>query len=86
MRVRAAATAALLLAVLTACGGDSDSGNTSASKSRASAGKTASKEKSVDCTDESLDQTEWMEHCADEAGTGGEGTEGQATGLKFGGS
>ena len=84
MRVRAAATAALLLAALTACGGGSDSGNTSASKPKTSAGKSAGKGKSVDCTDESLDQTTWMEHCADEAGTGGDGTEGMATGLEFG--
>ncbi|MFD5491647.1 hypothetical protein ACFWH4_01565 [Streptomyces sp. NPDC127091] len=82
MRVRAtAATAALLLAVLTACGG-SDGGSTSASKPRASAGKTA--KDVADCSDESLDQATWMEHCAGEAGTGGDGTEGMATGLKFG--
>ncbi|MHC3450737.1 hypothetical protein [Streptomyces prasinus] len=87
MRVRAAATAALLLAVLTACGGGSDSGNTSASKPKTSAGKSAGKEKDkdVDCTDESLDQADWMEHCADGSGTGGDGTD-QSTGLEFGGS
>ncbi|MET8113837.1 hypothetical protein [Streptomyces prasinus] len=81
MRARAtAATAALLLAVLTACGGGDGDSSSSKPKPRASAGK----EKSVDCTDESLDQADWMEHCADEAGTGGDGTEGQATGLEFG--
>lgn len=80
MRVRAtAATAALLLAALTACGGGG-SDSSSASKSKAP----ASKSKKVDCTSQTLDQAEWMEHCADEAGTGGDGTDGQSTGLKFG--
>ncbi|HEX5565868.1 MAG TPA: hypothetical protein VFY14_02825 [Streptomyces sp.] len=78
MRIRAtAASAVLLLAALTACGGGSDSGS-----------KTASPEgspiQSVDCSDQSLDQATWMEECAGEAGTGGDGTEGVATGLKFG--
>ncbi|MFI0266106.1 hypothetical protein [Streptomyces luteogriseus] len=79
MRVRAtAATAALLLAALTACGGGS-SGSPSASKSKAP----ASKSKKVDCTSQTLDQAEWMEHCADEASTGS-GTGAKSTGLKFG--
>ncbi|MCZ4506953.1 hypothetical protein O3Q52_01755 [Streptomyces sp. ActVer] len=38
----------------------------------------------VDCGDESLSQADWAEHCSGESGTGGDGTEGQTTGLKFG--
>lgn len=79
MRVRTAALAALLLAALTACG----SGDDSKAETKPSAGKTtAGKEKDVDCTDQTLDQATWTEHCADEAG--GDGTEQQSTGLKFG--
>lgn len=82
MRVRAtAATAALLLAALTACSG-SDGDAKSDAKSPGKAKASASKE--VDCSDESLSQADWMEHCSGKAGTGGDGTEGQATGLKFG--
>ncbi|WP_406729096.1 hypothetical protein WJ438_37330 [Streptomyces sp. GD-15H] len=78
MRSRYAATAALLLAALTACGGGSSSDTASKPKPG------ASKSDTVDCTDQALDQAEWMEHCSDEAGTGGDGTGWQATGLKFG--
>lgn len=82
MRVRAmAAMAALLLAGLTACGG-SDSSDDAAAKPKASAGKPSGKD--VDCTDQTLDQPTWMEHCSDEAGTGGDSTDEQTTGLKFG--
>lgn len=77
MRVRAtAATAALLLAALTACGGN---GSASASKTKTP----ASKSKKVDCTSQTLDQAEWMEHCADEASTDSD-TGAKSTGLKFG--
>lgn len=79
MRVRAtAATAALLLAALTACSGGDDS--SSAAETKASAGPS----ESVDCTDQSLSQSEWTEHCGDEADTGGDGTDGPVTGFKFG--
>ncbi|MFE0470455.1 hypothetical protein ACFW2V_02415 [Streptomyces sp. NPDC058947] len=79
MRVRAtAATAALLLATLTACGGNgSDSASTSKTRSP------ASKSKKVDCTSQTLDQAEWMEHCADEA-SGDADSGAKSTGLKFG--
>lgn len=78
MRVRAtAATAALLLAALTACGGGSDS--SSASKTKAP----ASESEKVDCTSQTLDQAEWMEHCADEASADSD-TGAKSTGLKFG--
>ena len=81
MRARAtAATAALLLAALTACGGGDGSENTAASKPPAA----ATPGEKVDCADESLSQAEWMKHCSDKAGTGGDGTEGKLTGLKFG--
>ena len=89
MRVRVtAATAALLLAALTACGGGS--GDEAVSKPSA----VRESAKQVDCMDESLSQAEWMESCSDEAGgaagagpeegagTGSDGT--AATGLKFG--
>ncbi|MFL6096085.1 MAG: hypothetical protein ACJ71Y_11605 [Blastococcus sp.] len=78
MRVRTtAATAALLLAALTACGGGGD--GASASKTKASA--TPSSSKSVDCTSQTLSQSDYMEHCAGESSTGAEG---KSTGLKFG--
>jgi hypothetical protein len=74
MRVRATtATAALLLATLTACGGGGvdDSQAKPPDKARASASK------KVDCSDESLSQAEWMKYCSDEgSGTGGDGTAG----------
>ncbi|MFD6327645.1 hypothetical protein ACFWOL_33615 [Streptomyces sp. NPDC058442] len=69
----------MLLATLTACGGDGDA----AAKSKPSVAKTAGKDRSVDCIDESIGQAEWMEHCADEDGTGGDGTAGTET-LEFG--
>lgn len=81
MRVRTtAATAALLLAALTACGGDGD--DASASKTKASA--TPSSSKSVNCTDQSLSQADWMDYCSDKASTGGDSTAGKSKGLKFG--
>lgn len=80
MRTRVtAATAALLMAALTACGGNNDS-DSPARKASAS----QSKGEDIDCTSQTLSQTEWMEHCADEASTGGNETEGKLTGLKFG--
>ncbi|MFI2631129.1 hypothetical protein ACH5A2_12150 [Streptomyces collinus] len=78
MRVRAtAATAALLLAALTACGGGNSDG--ASAQTKAPAGKT----KKVDCTSQTLDQAEWMEHCADDASPGSD-TGAKSTGLTFG--
>lgn len=78
MQVRATAvTAATLLAVLTACGDGEEDGKPSG-RSKATASK------KVDCKDESLSQADWLDHCAEGAGTGGDGTEGQTTNLKFG--
>lgn len=81
MRVRVtAATAALLLATLTACGGGDDKAD---SKTPDKAKTSASKK--VDCTDENLSQADWMDYCADEgAGTGGDGKAAKSKGLKFG--
>jgi len=76
MRVRAAAVAAMLLAALTACGGGGDDKAETKPSAKASAGG----EKDIDCTDQTLDQAEWMEHCSDETGAGEE----QSTGLRFG--
>lgn len=86
MRVRATAvTAALLLAALTACGGGDDGGQSgSSSKPKAAASKEAGEPK-VDCMADDVSQADWMKYCSDEgAGTGGDGTDGQSTGLKFG--
>ncbi len=86
MRVRAtAATAAVLLAALTACGGGGDGGKSdSSSKPKAAASKEAGESK-VDCMADDVSQADWMKYCSDEgAGTGGDGTDGQSTGLKFG--
>jgi hypothetical protein len=89
MRVRAAAaTAALLLAALTACGGGDKTESKPAAKE--SAGKAS--EKKVDCSDESLSQAEWMKSCSDEAGGAsagpeegaGTGGDGKTSGFKFG--
>ncbi|WP_326750789.1 hypothetical protein OIE73_00865 [Streptomyces hirsutus] len=44
----------------------------------------ASESDTLDCTEQTLDQAEWMGLCSDETGTGGDGTEGQVTGLTFG--
>lgn len=83
MRIRTTATAAaLLLAALTACGGGGDGGDASATTTKASA--TPSSSKSVDCTDQTLSQADWMDYCSDKASTGGDATAGKSTGLKFG--
>lgn len=86
MRVRAtAATAALLLAALTACNGGNDKAETKPSPAKSSPAK-----KKVDCTDESLSQADWMKYCSEEGGDDAsagpeEGADGaKATGLKFG--
>ncbi|MGW2344881.1 hypothetical protein [Streptomyces sp. NPDC001661] len=69
MRVRAtAATAALLLAVLTACSGSEETAETKPSAVKEST-------KKVDCTDENLSQAEWMKSCSDESGDAGAGPE-----------
>lgn len=74
MRARAtAATAAMLLAALTACGGGDDDGKEVAAKPS----------ESVDCTDQTMDQAEWMKHCGETDAGGGE-AEAKSTGLKFG--
>ncbi|MFI5739211.1 hypothetical protein ACIA9I_12650 [Streptomyces anulatus] len=78
MRTRTAAAAALLLACsLTACGSDEPAAPKSTVKASAP-------EHEVDCSDTSLDQADWMEHCSEEdgAGTGGDG--GPSTDLPFG--
>lgn len=78
MRIRTtAATAALLLAALTACGGGDD-GSTE-TKPKASA--TLSKGAEVDCTSQTLSQSDYMEHCAGESSASAAG---KSTGLKFG--
>src|SRR5688572_28637194 len=78
MRARTtAATAALLLAALTACGG-SDNGDDTAAETK-TAKPAASK--SVDCTSQTLSQSEYMEHCAGEPSKE-DGA--KTTGLKFG--
>ncbi|MEU6000272.1 hypothetical protein ABZ837_20900 [Streptomyces sp. NPDC047197] len=83
MRVRAtAATAAMLLAALTACGDDGDKADAKAADS-----SKASTSKKVDCADEDISQADWMNHCSDEGAdtsADGAGAEEQATGLKFG--
>ncbi|MFC9617766.1 hypothetical protein [Streptomyces sp. NPDC056938] len=62
MRIRAAAaTAAMLLAALTACGGSNDKTDDKPADAKQSA-------KKVDCTDENLSQADWMKHCSDEDG------------------
>lgn len=78
-----AATAALLLAALTACGGSGDSSGSGDSKTDdkpAAQPKSEKKEDAFDCMAEDVSQADWMEHCSDEgAGTGGDGTTGTET-------
>ena len=76
MRVRAtAATATVLLATLTACGGGGDDNAGSSPKPSPSAAQPS--QSKVDCSDDSLSQADWLEHCSDQAG-------GKSAGLKFG--
>lgn len=65
-----AAAAALLLAALAGCAGTS--GDAADSKPKTTAGQSGSPK--VDCSDISLSQADWVEHCSQEAGTGGDGT------------
>ena len=65
---------------LTGCGSSS---STDTGASRAKSSKTdreKSHEETVDCADDNLSQADWMEHCADDAGS----EEAPATDLKFG--
>ncbi|MEU6449965.1 hypothetical protein [Streptomyces sp. NPDC046979] len=56
----------------------------SSSKPKAAASKEAGEPK-ADCMADDVSQADWMKYCSDEgADTGGDGTDGQATGLKFG--
>lgn len=73
MRITIAATAALLLAALTACGGDNEA--TAETKPKPAASE------SVDCTSQTLSQSEYMEKCGGEAS---EDDGAKLTGLKFG--
>lgn len=76
IRTTGAAAAAVLLAVLTACGssGKHTTENAGTKPSKAVSSSTTASD--VDCSDQSLDQATWMEYCADKAGTGGDGTAG----------
>ncbi|WP_143688444.1 hypothetical protein [Streptomyces barkulensis] len=80
MRTNRSIAALLLTAALplAACSNGDDAG-----EARTEPAKTSSPapSTSVDCTDQSLDQAEWMEHCADQPGTGGDG---QPASLEFG--
>jgi hypothetical protein len=76
MRIRTtAATAALLLAALTACGGSGKDEATAETK------PTLAASESVDCTSRTLSQAEYMEKCANEPS---EDDGAKTTGLKFG--
>lgn len=72
--VRAATSVALLAVLATACGGTSDSSSPSPKESHAAAAGKDDRKPTVDCSDESLSQADWVKHCADGAGTGGDGT------------
>ncbi|MGC5534198.1 hypothetical protein [Streptomyces sp. SR-10] len=79
MRTRTAAAAALLLACsLTACGG------TAEPAAPTSTVKASAPEHEVDCSDTSLDQADWMEHCSEEDGDGAGSDGGPSTDLPFG--
>ena len=82
--IRPAAITVLLLAALTACSGPGHADGPGSDEKPAAAKSSSPKAKpSVDCSDQNLDQATWMEHCSDKAGTGGDGTDGQTTGLTF---
>lgn len=78
MRPLPAAAALLLACTLTACG------STSQPAAPKSTVKASAPEHEVDCSDPSLSQADWMEHCSegDGAGTGGDG--GPSSDLPFG--
>ncbi|MFH8867192.1 hypothetical protein [Streptomyces griseus] len=78
MRPLLAAAALLLACTITACG------STSQSAAPKSTVKASAPEHEVDCSDTSLSQADWMEHCSEDdgAGTGGDG--GPSTDLPFG--
>ncbi|MFG2651424.1 hypothetical protein [Streptomyces sp. NPDC048436] len=92
MRVRSvAATAALLLVALTACGGSDGSDSGAKADTKSSGGSDPSDDakapssKKADCMDEDISQADWMKYCSEEGGgTGGDGTDGGTTGLRFG--
>jgi hypothetical protein len=89
MRVRSvAATAALLLVALTACGGSDGSDGSAKADAKSSGEAKASSSKKADCMDEDISQADWMKYCSDESGEGGTGGDGKgggaATGLRFG--
>jgi hypothetical protein len=69
----------MLLAALTACGGNDGDGSGSQTKASASAGQP----ESVDCTSQKLSQADWMEHCAQDTGADSD-TAAKSTDLKFG--
>ncbi|WUD72121.1 hypothetical protein OG937_10685 [Streptomyces sp. NBC_00510] len=73
---RMAAAAAILLAILTACGstGEDTAKSPGAKPTKVASSSTAGSD--VNCSDQSLDQATWMENCADKTGTGGDGTAG----------
>lgn len=76
MRIRTtAATATLLLAALTACGGSNNAESPAGTKSAPAASE------SVDCTSQTLSQSEYMEKCASKPSKDGGA---KLTGLKFG--
>ncbi|MFI7890852.1 hypothetical protein ACIFUY_06265 [Streptomyces sp. CACIS-1.16CA] len=78
MRTRTAAAAALLLACsLTACGSDEPAAPKSTVKASAP-------EHEVDCSDTSLSQADWMEHCSEADGAGTDGDGEPSTDLPFG--
>lgn len=78
--IRPAATAALLLAALTACSGPGHAdGPGSAENPAASRSSSPQPKPSVDCSDENLDQATWVKNCGDGSGTGGDGTTGTQT-------
>lgn len=85
MRVRAtAATAALLLAALTACGGNDNSSDKAdnAAKPKAPAA-THDKRADIDCHDPSVSQADWTKYCSN-AGRGSSTESAGATDLAFG--
>lgn len=77
MRPLLAAAALLLACTLTACG------STSQSAAPKSTVKASAPEHEVDCSDTSLSQADWMEHCSEE-GTGAGGDDEPSSDLAFG--
>ncbi|MET8692618.1 hypothetical protein ABZV65_08720 [Streptomyces bauhiniae] len=74
-----AATASLLLTLVTACSGPGPTHGSRTEQKPAAATSGPKVKPSIDCSDQSLDQATWVANCSDKARTDGSGTGGDGT-------